>query len=60
MITGIYRRNFWDLHPDGDRLVIPQDVGAPGEDTAADEAPEPERVIVVQNWFEELRQRMGN
>ena len=60
MITGIFPTLYWDLHPDGDRLVIPQDVIAPGGDTAADEAPEPERFIVVTNWFEELRQRMGN
>ena len=59
-ITGIYPTRYWDLHPDGDRLVIPQDVNAPGGDTAADDAPEPERFIVVTNWFEELRQRMGN
>ncbi len=39
----------YDLHPDGDRLIIAQNVGGT---TAA----EPERLILVQNFFEELRQ----
>jgi len=29
-------------------------------DSAGDSDSEPERFIVVTNWFEELRQRMGN
>jgi serine/threonine-protein kinase len=46
------------LHPDGDRVVVPQP-------SALATAPEgattrPERFIVVTNWFEELRGRMGN
>ena len=57
MIRGTYRLDEWDLHPDGDRVVILQDVNALGGVTAADGAP---RFIVVTNWFEELRQRMGN
>jgi len=36
-------------------------VGLLGIATAPDDADsEPERFIVVTNWFEELRQRMGN
>ena len=54
LFTGNYLWISSDLHPDGDRLVIPQDVAL---GTAASE---PERFIVVVNWFEELRQRMGN
>ena len=47
-----------DLHPDGDRLVVVQNVTAA---TDPDEgATEPLRFLVVTNWFEELRQRMGN
>ena len=42
-----------DLHPDGDRLIATQNVGA-------DDVLAPERFLVVVNWFEELRQRMGN
>ncbi len=49
---------FSDLHPDGDRLVVPQDVAAGTAPEGA--ASEPERFLVVVNWFEELRQRMGN
>jgi len=60
VLTGTYRIFDSDLHPDGDRLVIPQNVSAPGGDAAADGAPEPERFLVVVNWFEELLERLGN
>ena len=43
------------LHPDGDRFIL-----ARYEVVAADEAEQSERLILVTNWFEELRQRMGN
>ena len=49
-----------DLHPDGHRWIMPQDVGARGGDAAGDEALEPERFLVVVNWFEELFERLGN
>ena len=56
LFTGIYVRSGWSLHPDGDRLVVPQPVlaGQEGVDS------ETERFVVVVNWFEELRERMGN
>ncbi len=53
-----YFRPAWSLHPDGDRLVVPQNVNAAA--APAGEGAEPERFVVVVNWFEELRQRMGN
>ena len=58
LFSGNYFRPGSDLHPDGDRLIVPQSlnaVAAPGDLDA-----EPERFVVVVNWFEELRQRMGN
>ena len=53
LFTGNYLEQFSDLHPAGDRLLIPQSV------TIADaevRAAEPQRLILVQNFFEELRQ----
>jgi len=41
------------LHPDGDRWVVASNVGSADPDAA-------ERLILVTNFFEELRQRMGN
>ncbi len=41
----------WDIHPDGSRFVM---VKSGDESTAFAE------VYLVTNWFEELRQRMGN
>ena len=58
VLAGVYRRSNWDLHPDGDRLVITQDVGVRDAGADADVVPE-EQVLVVTNWFEELRERMG-
>lgn len=46
----------WDLHPDGDRFVVPEFVTPAGAD--GDQAPE-ERFFVVVNWFEEMRARLG-
>ncbi len=56
VLTGTYQIFESDLHPDGDRLVIVQNVTAPGGDAAV----EPERFLVVVNWFEELLERVGN
>ena len=47
----------WDLHPDGERFiaaVIPSAGGAPTADGS-----EEDRYLVVLNWFEELRERVG-
>ena len=60
VLAGTYLSWGSDLHPDGDRLIIAQNVSVAGANTAADEAPEPERFLVVVNWFEELLERMGN
>jgi hypothetical protein len=47
----------WDLHPDGERFLVMVDDGGtaatPGE-------PSPTRYLVVLNFFEELKARMGN
>ena len=41
------------LHPEGDRWIVAQTVGAAGPEGGASE---PERLIMVTNFFEELRQ----
>ena len=41
------------LHPDGDRWIVVQNVGTAGPEGGASE---PQRLILVQNFFEELRQ----
>ena len=43
----------YDLHPDGDRLIVGRSATATN---AAEIAAEPDRLILVQNFFEELRQ----
>ena len=55
VITGAYRTFDSDLHPDGDRLIVSQDIAI-----AAAGIQGLERFLVVTNWFEELRARMGN
>jgi len=46
----------WDLHPDGDRFVVGQNAGMSTEVGGQ----EPERFLVVTNWFEELKERLGS
>ena len=58
VFTGNYYRPASDLHPDGDRVIVAQQAGVSATPDGA--AAEPERFIVVTNWFTELRQRMGN
>ena len=44
------------LHPDGDQFVLRRDVVA---ENGNGEASEPDQLILVLNWFEELKERMG-
>ena len=57
LFTGLYDIPFpgSGLHPDGDRWIVAQSV-----DAADVGAAEPERLIVVTNFFEELRQVVPN
>jgi serine/threonine-protein kinase len=48
-------RTFSPLHPNGDRLILARDVDASSGDTSAEI-----RVILVQNFFEELKRRVPN
>ncbi len=57
LFTAGYFRPASDLHPDGDRLVVPQMLSQVAD--LESEVSE-ERFFVVTNFFEELRQRMGN
>ena len=45
------------LHPDGDRFILAKHVSTADADEGA---AEPERLIMITNWFEELRQRVPN
>ncbi len=48
-------RRTWDIHPDGSRFVmVKSGDGAAGTDDRFSD------VYLVTNWFEELRERMGN
>ena len=57
LFTGQYFRPASDLHPAGNQVIVGRLNLATQQDDAASE---PERFIVVTNWFEELRERMGN
>jgi hypothetical protein len=58
LFTGEYFNAQSDLHPDGDRLIVPQSVAA--AEASESGAADPQRFILVTNWFTELRQRTGN
>ncbi|MBW2719979.1 MAG: PD40 domain-containing protein [Deltaproteobacteria bacterium] len=48
--------NWWDLHPNGKRFIVVVPGGGAAEFAGGSSA----RYVVVLNWFEELRERMGN
>ena len=47
----------WDLHPDGERFLV---MVADGGSAPTQGEPSPTRFLVVLNWFEELKARVGN
>ncbi len=59
LFTGEYYRPGSDLHPDGDRVVVPRTPDQAATDLEG-VASGSERFLVVTNWFEELRGRVGN
>jgi serine/threonine-protein kinase len=57
VLVGNYDEWTWDLHPDGDRIIVAQKVGV-----ASEEDPEPAAdptYFVVVNWFTELKAAVG-
>jgi serine/threonine-protein kinase len=58
VLSGDFYPESWDLHPDGDRIVVAQPFRA-SQVTADGSGPERERFLVVVNWFEELKERLG-
>lgn len=46
--------HMWDLSPDGKRFLMIKPVSS-AEETAA---PAPKKIIIVTNWFEELKERV--
>ena len=59
LFTGPYLLPFpgSGFHPDGDRWIVASTVGTAARDEGAAEPP---RLVMITNFFEELRQRMGN
>ena len=55
---GPYPQTNWDLHPDGESFLF---ASVPGAELTGGGGGSPVmRVELVTNWFEELRERMGN
>jgi Tol biopolymer transport system component len=52
-------RTAWDLHPDGDRFIVPVTAEVASADASSGPT-EPERFVVAVNWFAELRGIMGD
>ena len=49
----------WDLHPDGDRFITARIVRDDRDETGAPVDVEPERHLIVTNWFTELLAATG-
>jgi hypothetical protein len=54
LLGGGSEGHAWDIHPDGERFLMmkPFDVATPEEGS-----PKP-KIIIVRNWFEELKERV--
>jgi serine/threonine-protein kinase len=51
--TGdLSRQTMWDIHPEGKRFLMIKPFGATDEESVAEDRP---KIIVVTNWFEELK-----
>ena len=49
----------WDIHPDGDRFLMIKPAAVTDEEsTEASTAAEPRKIIIVTNWFEELKEKV--
>jgi eukaryotic-like serine/threonine-protein kinase len=59
LLFGVSAGSSWDLHPEGDRFVRTAFVQPVASELAAAVLSR-ERFLVVVNWFEELRARMGS
>ena len=57
LFTGRYNPSASDLHPAGNQVIAGRLDVARQQDEASSE---PERFLVITNWFEALRQRVGN
>jgi eukaryotic-like serine/threonine-protein kinase len=55
VLTGNFNVRTWDLHPDGDRIVVASRdrAEADGEEALG------ERTLIVVNWFAELMEALG-
>ena len=60
LFYGQYNVPDWNLHPDGDRLVITQDDVGLSVAGASGGASSPGRQVLITNFFEELRRLVPN
>jgi len=56
---GSFAAGQYDVAPDG-RFLMVRNAGAADPAAADLEPPEEPRVVLVLNWFEELKARVGN
>ena len=55
----LFSSGMWDIHPDGKRfLMIKPTETTEDESTDESTAETPRKIIIVTNWFEELKQRV--
>jgi Tol biopolymer transport system component len=53
-IAGFGEGTPWDIHPDGKRFLMMKQAGTPASAEAASQP----KIVIVTNWFEELKQRV--
>ena len=59
--TGSFITGLYDIAPDGRFLMVrPADTAPDADETEAGDPAEQPRIVLVLNWFEELRERVPN
>ena len=49
----------WDIHPDGKRFLMINPIPVTGEESSeASTAAGSRKIVIVTNWFEELKQKV--
>jgi serine/threonine protein kinase len=49
----------WDIHPDGDKFLMIKPAAVTDEESSeTSTAAEPRKIIIVTNWFEELKEKV--
>ena len=58
-VFSLFSSTPWDIHPDGDKFLMIKPASVTDEESSeASAVDEPRKIIIVTNWFEELKEKV--